>query len=114
MVIGEVGSTEYGGSKATWIQEMLAELPTAYPKVHGLVWFNREAEGEPMDWSIETSSSAESAFAAGIQNPAYAGSQFASLSSAGRDSARRLTAARKQARRLSRALIQTSRCLAGH
>ncbi|HEY0392480.1 MAG TPA: glycosyl hydrolase [Solirubrobacterales bacterium] len=81
MVIGEVGSTEYGGSKATWIQEMLAELPNAYPKVHGLVWFNREAEGEPMDWSIETSSSATSAFANGIQSPAYAGSQFASLSS---------------------------------
>jgi hypothetical protein len=83
MVIGEVGSTEYGGSKATWIKEMLAELPVSYPKIHGLVWFNREAEGEPMDWSIETSSSAESAFAAGIQSPAYAGSQFASLPSTG-------------------------------
>jgi Glycosyl hydrolase family 26 len=81
MVIGEVGSTEYGGSKATWIKEMLAELPTAYPKIHGLVWFNREAEGEPMDWSIETSSSATSAFASGIQSPAYAGNQFSSLSS---------------------------------
>ncbi|HEV7399285.1 MAG TPA: glycosyl hydrolase [Solirubrobacterales bacterium] len=81
MVIGEVGSTEYGGSKAKWIEEMLSELPTAYPKIHGLVWFNREAEGEPMDWSIETSSSATSAFASGIQNPAYAGSQFASLPS---------------------------------
>jgi Glycosyl hydrolase family 26 len=79
MVIGEVGSTEYGGSKAAWISEMLERLPTAYPKIHGLVWFNREAEGEPMDWSIETSASATSAFATGIQNPAYAGSQFASL-----------------------------------
>ncbi len=58
---------------------MLSELPTAYPKIRGLVWFNREAEGEPMDWSIETSSSATKAFATGIQNPAYAGSQFASL-----------------------------------
>jgi hypothetical protein len=83
MVIGEVGSTEYGGSKAGWIKEMLAELPVSYPKIHGLVWFNREAEGEPMDWSIETSSSAESAFAAGIQSPAYAGSQFASLPAGG-------------------------------
>jgi hypothetical protein len=79
MVIGEVGSTEYGGSKATWIREMLERLPTAYPKIHGLAWFNREAEGEPMDWSIETSPSATSAFATGIQSPAYAGNQFASM-----------------------------------
>jgi beta-mannanase len=79
MVIGEVGSTEYGGSKATWIKEMLAALPTSYPKIHGLVWFNRHAEGEDMDWSIETSNSATSAFATGIQSSAYAGNQFASL-----------------------------------
>ncbi len=79
MAIGEVGSTEYGGSKAAWIQEMLEKLPTSYPKIRGLLWFNRHAEGEPMDWSIETSSSAISAFAAGIQSPAYVGSQYGSL-----------------------------------
>jgi hypothetical protein len=79
MVIGEVGSTEYGGSKATWISEMLKALPTQYPKIHGLLWFNRHAEGEPMDWSLETSSSSIAAFAAGIQDPAYAANQYGSL-----------------------------------
>jgi hypothetical protein len=31
-----------------------------------------------MDWPIETSSSSAAAFAAGIQNPSYLGSSFAS------------------------------------
>ncbi len=79
MAIGEVGSTEYGGSKAAWIREMLGELPTAYPKIHGLLWFNRHAEGEPMDWSIESSTSATEAFAAGIQSSSYVGSKYAAL-----------------------------------
>jgi mannan endo-1,4-beta-mannosidase len=77
MVIGEVGSTEYGGSKATWIQEMLSELPTNYPKIRGLVWFEKFDDG--MDWPIETSASSTSAFAAGIQSPAYVGDQYADL-----------------------------------
>jgi mannan endo-1,4-beta-mannosidase len=81
MVIGEVGSTEHGGSKAAWIQDMLAKLPTTYPKVRGLLWFNRHAEGEPMDWSIETSSSSIEAFSSGIQDPAYVGNEFESLPS---------------------------------
>ncbi len=76
MVIGEVGSTEYGGSKATWIGEMLSELPTEYPKVRGLDWFDKTTEG---DWPIETSTSATSSFAGGIQNPAYVGNEFGSL-----------------------------------
>ncbi len=79
MIVGEVASTEYGGSKATWISEMLNEVPTAYPKIRGLLWFEMYEDG--MDWPIETSSSATSAFAAGIQNPAYASNQFGSLGS---------------------------------
>jgi hypothetical protein len=77
MVIGEVGSTEYGGSKALWIEEMLSELPTEYPQIRGLLWFEKFDDG--MDWPIETSSSATSAFAAGIQSPSYLGNTFASM-----------------------------------
>ena len=79
MVIGEVGSTEYGGSKADWIGEMLSELPTEYPKIRGLLWFEKFDDG--MDWPIETSSSATSAFASGIQNPSYLGNEFGGLGS---------------------------------
>jgi beta-mannanase len=72
MVIGEVGSTEYGGSKATWISEMLADLPTQYPMIHGLLWF--EKFDDDMDWPVETSDAATSAFADGIQSSSYLGS----------------------------------------
>ena len=41
LMIGEVGSTEYGGSKATWISDMLSEIPTDYPKIRGLLWFDK-------------------------------------------------------------------------
>jgi hypothetical protein len=78
LLIGEIGSTEYGGSKASWISEALAEIPTVYPKIRGLLWFDTFDDG--MDWPIETSASATSAFAAGIESPAYATSAYAGLS----------------------------------
>ncbi len=77
MVVGEVGSTEYGGSKATWIREMLSTVPVNYPKIRGLLWF--EKYDNSMDWPIESSSSATSAFAAGIQNSAYTTNAYANL-----------------------------------
>jgi beta-mannanase len=77
MMISEVGSTEYGGSKAAWISDMLAKIPNNYPKIRGLLWFEKFDSG--MDWPIETSASATSAFAAGIQNPAYASNTFGTL-----------------------------------
>ncbi|HEY0392479.1 MAG TPA: glycosyl hydrolase [Solirubrobacterales bacterium] len=81
MVIGEVGSSEYGGSKAEWIKEMLRDLPTEYPAIHGLLWFDKFVPGEDMDWQLDSSASATSAFASGIQGPSYEGNQYASLGS---------------------------------
>jgi hypothetical protein len=78
MMIGEVASSEYGGSKGTWIREMLAKVPTEYQKIRALLWFDKFDSG--MDWPIETSSGATTAFAEGIQNPAYTGNTFAELS----------------------------------
>jgi len=77
LMIGEVGSTEYGGSKASWIADMLAKVPTAYPKIRGVLYF--EKYDSSMDWPIETSSTATSAFAHGIQSSAYTTNQFGSL-----------------------------------
>ena len=78
MLIGEIGSTEYGGSKAGWIEDALAKIPTNYPKIRGLLWFDTFDDG--MDWPIETSAAATGAFAAGIESPAYATSAYAGLS----------------------------------
>jgi hypothetical protein len=77
LIVSEIGSTEYGGSKASWIQDALAKIPADYPKIHGLLWFEQYDDG--MDWPIETSSSATAAFASGVQNPAYAENTFGSL-----------------------------------
>jgi len=66
MVLGEIASSEQGGSKAQWIADMFGALPVRYPKVRGLVWFDKFENG--MDWPIETSPGAIEAFAAGIRN----------------------------------------------
>ncbi len=81
MIIGETGSTEYGGSKADWIADALSKIPTEYPSIRGMLWFEKFDDG--MDWPIETSQAATSAFADGIQNPAFASNTFASLSTDG-------------------------------
>ncbi|HEX5983137.1 MAG TPA: glycosyl hydrolase [Solirubrobacterales bacterium] len=69
MVIGEIASTEHGGSKAQWIAETLQVVPRDYPKIRGLVWFDKIERS--VDWPIETSPSALAAFAAGIARPIY-------------------------------------------
>jgi hypothetical protein len=79
MIVSEVGSSEYGGSKAAWIKDMLAKIPTSYPKIRGLLWFEKYDDG--MDWPLATSGAATSAFASGIQAPAYTGNTFGTLPS---------------------------------
>jgi mannan endo-1,4-beta-mannosidase len=78
MMVGEVASSEYGGSKATWVKDMLARIPTEYTKIRALLYFDKYDSS--MDWPLETSSSATSAFAEGIQNSAYVGNTLSSLS----------------------------------
>ena len=77
LLIGEMGSSERGGSKASWISEAMSELLAEYPQIRGMLWFDTFDDG--MDWPIETSASATSAFAAGVQNPAFQVSSYADL-----------------------------------
>ena len=82
MAIGEVASTEQGGSKARWIGEMLDALPVDYPKIRALVYFDKFDSG--MDWPLETSPSAIDAFAAGLRDPAYvSGGDYSTFDPAG-------------------------------
>jgi hypothetical protein len=75
MLLGEIAASEHGGSKAEWIGDMFAALPTAYPKVRGLLWFDYYDQGN--DWPLETSAAATEAFAAGISDPRYLPNSFA-------------------------------------
>jgi len=77
MMIAEVGSSEYGGDKAAWIRDALAKVPTAYPQVRALLWFDKFDDN--MDWPIETSSTATSAFAEGVSQSVYVGADYAQL-----------------------------------
>lgn len=67
IVVCETSSTEIGGSKAQWITDMFASLK-AHPEVTGLVWFNWNIleGGGRWDWPIESSTTAQAAFKAGV------------------------------------------------
>ena len=81
LIIGEVASTEYGGSKASWISDMLTvQLPQNYPRVGGVLWFEKQgAEGDGMDWDVESSTTAATAFHDGIAAADYRSNSYASL-----------------------------------
>jgi hypothetical protein len=77
MMIAEVGSSEIGGDKAAWIRDALARIPADYPQVRAMLWFDKFDDG--MDWPIETSSAATSAFAEGLSQPLYVGADYGDL-----------------------------------
>jgi len=79
MAIGEMAASEYGGSKAAWIEEMFEALPTRYPQIRALLWFETLSNG--MDWPLESSESATEAFATGIGDSRYLGNEFGGIGS---------------------------------
>jgi hypothetical protein len=83
MLIGETASTESGGSKAQWITNMLSVLPTSFPKIRAFLWFDTSEAGPGgySDWPIESSQTAQSAFATGIQNSVFTSNTYANLGS---------------------------------
>jgi hypothetical protein len=78
MILGELASTEYGGSKAAWLTDMLTvQLPALFPKIKGFVWMERWDNN--FDWPVETSTSSKNAFSTGIKTAPYLGNSFAAL-----------------------------------
>ncbi|HWE10836.1 MAG TPA: glycosyl hydrolase [Solirubrobacteraceae bacterium] len=61
--LAETSSAETGGSKAQWIEQMFAYL-AVHPEVTSAIWFNLVKE---TNWRIDSSPSAERAFAAGAR-----------------------------------------------
>ena len=62
IILGETATTEVGGNKAQWIQQFFSML-SANPDVKAFLWFNLLKEN---DWRIESSPSAQAAFATGV------------------------------------------------
>jgi hypothetical protein len=77
MIIGEIASTEVGGSKAAWITDVLSgSLQARYPLIRGLLWFEKYAGNA---YPIETSKSSLRAFVRGIASPAFVSNVYAGL-----------------------------------
>jgi hypothetical protein len=77
MMVAEVGSSEVGGDKAAWIRDALTRIPTDYPQVRAMLWFDKFDDG--MDWPVETSGAATSAFAEGVGQSVYVGADYGQL-----------------------------------
>ncbi|HEU5104256.1 MAG TPA: hypothetical protein VFU11_00290 [Solirubrobacterales bacterium] len=74
IMIGETATTAIGGDKAAWVANALTrEVPLSFPKVKAFLWFNWNAPkgAGRMDWPIESSGSAETAFSNGIAHSYY-------------------------------------------
>lgn len=66
IIIGEMASTELGGSKGEWISQIIPTLKRDFPLIKGLVWFDINKE---TDWRISSSSASEAAFKAMANDP---------------------------------------------
>ncbi|HEV3227410.1 MAG TPA: glycosyl hydrolase [Acidimicrobiales bacterium] len=77
MIIGEISSSETGGSKADWITDALTvQIPQRYTKIRGVVWMDVFVDN--MDWPINSSASSKAAFGAAVRQSTYAANRFAS------------------------------------
>jgi Glycosyl hydrolase family 26 len=83
IMIAETSSVEGGRlPKPAWVRDALAELPRRFPQVKALTWMNWRIhdDGKLRNWQIESSPSAQRAFARAIASPYYAsGGGFANL-----------------------------------
>lgn len=71
LYIAEVACAEQGGDKAAWITSaLLSEIPTTFPALRGIVWFD---ENKETDWRIESSLAATEAFRVAINSPLWSG-----------------------------------------
>jgi hypothetical protein len=77
MLIAEVASEERGGSKARWIRNTLRAIPTRFPRIGGVIWFEENDRG--MGWPIESSGAARRAFARSISRPVYRPNEFGGI-----------------------------------
>ncbi len=66
IIIAEMASDEVGGSKATWIDNIVPTLKNNYPLIKAIVWFDVNKERH---WQINSSSSALTAYQKLAQNP---------------------------------------------
>jgi len=77
MMLGEFATSPYGGHKALWIKKMFEQLPSKYPRIRALIYFDTVDRG--VDWPLETSPPAAQTFAKGIRKGIYANNRFGEI-----------------------------------
>jgi hypothetical protein len=77
LMLGEFATSPYGGHKALWIKKMFESLPSKYPRIRALVYFN--TVDRMIDWPLQTSPNAAKAFARGIHKGIYANNRFGEI-----------------------------------
>lgn len=71
MMIAETASAEQGGDKAAWIrQAFLKDVPSRFPRIKAVLWFNVNLE---RDWRVNSSSSSLAAYKEVLASPYYQG-----------------------------------------
>jgi hypothetical protein len=68
ILIGEMSSTEAGGDKAKWIDDIIPALRTTFPLIKAVVWFDINKE---TDWRISSSPASEKSFIRMANNPYF-------------------------------------------
>ncbi len=69
IMISEIGSTELGGNKPTWIVDwLLHDLPASFPRVRAVVWFD---ENKEEDWRVDSSPATLAAYRQVVASPVY-------------------------------------------
>lgn len=78
VIITETASTELGGNKAQWITDAFNKLPTRFPRIRIITFFNIPKE---TDWRVQSSSSSLLAFRQAMWKlgPADMANNYASL-----------------------------------
>ncbi len=63
-MVSETASTELGGNKAAWITSTFDMLPTRFPRIVSITWFNLVKE---TDWRVQSSPASLQAFSSGMR-----------------------------------------------
>lgn len=78
MIINEIGCGDGGGDKGAWItQSLMQTIPTVYPKVQVVSWFDQDNRPNEPDWRINSSTTAQTAYQQVAASSLYAGTMSA-------------------------------------
>jgi beta-mannanase len=68
IVLAEVGSTETGGNKATWITDAYTRELAQFPQVRAIAWFDIDKE---QPWLVDSSAASHTAFVSSLRDPRF-------------------------------------------